>query len=234
MYLTTMSNTATTPDKAAKGGLDYENLAFLEIPPYCCRPVTTHRCLNKAQHVALLAEVKSRKNYLYYATVVKTGSAFQAVPPFLVDWDSIPEHPAEVKKQEEAKAKPKNSRGWDRGLSCPFCDHKINSTPGRTLHVKAQHPERLEEYFTLLRGSPQPTTDEDERWVRKSKETMIAADDEDVVDVLAKEEVAPSPALKCPFCGHGVSSTSGRTLHVKNKHPERLSEYLQNVVSGDV
>ncbi len=31
--------------------------------------------------------------------------------------------------------------------------------------------------------------------------------------------------LTCPFCSADVSNTSGRTHHVKNKHPERLDEY---------
>ncbi len=29
----------------------------------------------------------------------------------------------------------------------------------------------------------------------------------------------------CPFCSISVSSASGRTHHIKNKHPERLDEY---------
>jgi hypothetical protein len=33
--------------------------------------------------------------------------------------------------------------------------------------------------------------------------------------------------LSCPFCGQSVSSTPGRTLHVKGKHPERFEEYVK-------
>lgn len=222
----------TTTTSPAKAGPDYDRLAFLEIPPHDSRVVAQHRCANKAEHAALLAQVKARKNYLYFATVVWVGKSARAVPPFLVDWDSIPDHPHEVRKQAEAKQpKVQDPLRWDRGLSCPFCDHKINSTPGRTLHVKFQHPDRLEEYRELLRGT-KPAKDEDDQWVERSKRTMIEADEEDVVTVLA--EIGEAVKLKCPFCGRGASSTSGRTLHVKNKHPDRLSEYLQNVVSGAV
>ena len=31
--------------------------------------------------------------------------------------------------------------------------------------------------------------------------------------------------LKCPFCGKKASSTPGRTLHVKTKHPDKYEEY---------
>ncbi len=219
-------------DTTTKVGPDYERLAFLEIPPYDSRPVAQHRCANRAEHIALLAQVKARKNYLYFATVVRTGKTAVAVQPFLVDWDSIPDHPHEVRKQVEAKSpKVKDPLKWDRGLSCPFCDQKINSTPGRTLHVKHQHPDRLEEYKELLQDA-KPAKDEDARWVEKSKRTMIEADEEDVVTVLG--EIGDGIKLSCPFCDHRASSTSGRTLHVKNKHPDRLNEYLQHVVSGAV
>jgi hypothetical protein len=31
--------------------------------------------------------------------------------------------------------------------------------------------------------------------------------------------------ISCPFCGKSCTSTPGRTLHVKGKHPERFEEY---------
>ncbi len=37
--------------------------------------------------------------------------------------------------------------------------------------------------------------------------------------------------LSCPFCRASVSSTSGRTLHVKNQHPERQDEYKAILVA---
>lgn len=32
-------------------------------------------------------------------------------------------------------------------IRCPFCDKKMNSTPGRTLHVKSKHPDKYDEYM---------------------------------------------------------------------------------------
>tara|TARA_R110000868_G_scaffold150227_8_gene373274 strand:- start:3699 stop:4355 length:657 start_codon:yes stop_codon:yes gene_type:complete len=35
-----------------------------------------------------------------------------------------------------------------KGLLCPFCDKIMNSTPGRTLHVKSKHPDKYDEYLS--------------------------------------------------------------------------------------
>lgn len=40
------------------------------------------------------------------------------------------------------------------------------------------------------------------------------------------EELDDSDQLCCPFCGKLMSSTSGRTLHVKSKHPRRYKKYM--------
>ena len=37
-------------------------------------------------------------------------------------------------------------------LFCPFCNKRLNSTPGRTNHVKSKHPEKLQEYMESLRA----------------------------------------------------------------------------------
>lgn len=37
--------------------------------------------------------------------------------------------------------------------------------------------------------------------------------------------------LSCPFCACSVSSTAGRTLHVKAHHNDRLAEYTSLLVS---
>lgn len=41
-------------------------------------------------------------------------------------------------------------REWDGGLTCPFCKSGVSSTSGRTLHVKNQHPDKIDEYNKLL------------------------------------------------------------------------------------
>lgn len=47
-----------------------------------------------------------------------------------------------------------------------------------------------------------------------------------VVEEIVEEPVQPEPdGLYCPFCDKPMSSTPGRTLHVKSIHPEQLEEY---------
>lgn len=38
-------------------------------------------------------------------------------------------------------------------------------------------------------------------------------------------EPVPTDQLCCPFCNKPMSSTSGRTLHVKSTHADKLEEY---------
>ncbi len=201
-----------------KSGVDYNWTVFLECPPglNLC-PIRHHRCRSKADHTELIEAVKKRKNYLWYGAVKKVDGKYQVHPPFMIDWESVPEHPDEVKKQEEQAAKPKDPKRWDGGLSCSFCGVEVSSTPGRTLHVKAAHPERLEEYQALL--------------AEKTHGRLESEDNEDDV-VNRQTEFNEVNFLKCPFCGAKVSSTSGRTLHVQGKHPDKLQEYQKLLVGG--
>lgn len=209
-----------TEQAAKKSGLDYDCTVFLECPPGGTPvPLRHHRVHSRAEHASLVEQVRSRKNYLYHATVVKQGSKFYAYPPYIIDWDSVPEHPTEVKKTQEQKERPRDPRRWDGGLSCPFCGQAVSSTPGRTLHVKANHPERLDEYQKLLAQKETPRPDE-------------LDDEDDVVSRLAESD--GGGGLKCPFCASKVSSTSGRTLHVKASHPEKLGQYQQMLVDGQL
>ncbi len=184
----------------AKSGTDYDWTVFLESPPGTCYPIKHHRCRNKAEHAELLEAVRKRNNYLWYGGVVKVEGKYQNRPPFLIDWDSVPDHPTEAQKQEE---KPKDPKRWDCGLSCPFCAVTVSSTPGRTLHVKSQHPERFEEYQGLLAGKAAPAK-------------RVEEDDDDVVSRQAESE--DGDGLKCPFCGKMCTSRSGLTLHVNSVH----------------
>ncbi len=206
-----------------KSGVDYGWTVFIESPPgNTVTTIKTHRCRSKADHTALIEAVKKRSNYLWYGTVRKVDGRYQALPPFIIDWDSVPEHPSEIaekKKQEEKVAeREKDPKNWDRGLSCPFCRIEVSSTPGRTLHVKAVHPERLEEYHQLLTNKVQ-------------QHKQIDDDDED--DVVSRQaESDEVSSIKCPFCGQKLGTTSGRTLHVQGKHPEKLQEYQTLLIGG--
>lgn len=212
-----IAEAASKLDQAAapRAGFDYDWTVFLETPPGSPpNPLRHHRCRSKADHLALLEAVKKRKNYLYHGTVIKDGNRYFTRPPYVIDWDSVPEHPEETKKAE-AKKVPKK---WDGGLSCPFCGVAVNSTPGRTLHVKSQHPDKLDEYKRLLEpAKPVPTKKVDE--------------DQDEDDVVTRQ-LESSGGLTCPFCGTEVNSTSGRTLHVKSQHPDKMSEYQKLLIGG--
>lgn len=35
--------------------------------------------------------------------------------------------------------------------------------------------------------------------------------------------------LSCPFCGKPCTSTPGRTLHIKSKHPEQFEKYKKSI-----
>lgn len=55
---------------------------------------------------------------------------------------------------------------WDGGLSCPFCKAAVSSTSGRTLHVKNQHPERLDEYKAILAAKVPPKVEKTKEEIR--------------------------------------------------------------------
>jgi hypothetical protein len=123
---------------------------------------------------------------------------YRAIPPLLLDFDTVPDKPYTNKLLPPPS--PPDPSKWDGGLVCPFCRKHVSSTPGRTLHVKANHPEQFAQYLELLENlKTQPV----------------------------KADVASESELKCPFCNYAVSSKPGRTNHVKGKHPERLDEYRQ-------
>lgn len=61
---------------------------------------------------------------------------------------------------------------------------------------------------------------------KKEKLKLKDDDDEDVITHLKKtREVEDTDEIRCPFCNKKMSSTPGRTLHVKSKHPDKLTEY---------
>lgn len=202
-------------------GLDYAWTAFLECPQYSRNPIKQYQCGTRAEHQELVEAVKKRGNYLYYGAAVKVDNKFQVNSSLLIlDWDTVPEHPDEIKRQAEDKVRAKDPKKWDGGLSCPFCRVEVSSTPGRTLHVKAAHPERLDEYYDLLNG-------------KSGSAPVSVPEEEDEDDVVNRQSESDDVgSLKCPFCQVKINSTSGRTLHVQGKHPERLQEYQKLLIGG--
>lgn len=74
----------------------------------------------------------------------------------------------------------------------------------------AKQPWRLDESSVPKRVSIAPS--------------RIKVDPEEPEPVEEKVESEPE-GLTCPYCGEAMKSTSGRTLHVKSKHPEKYDEY---------
>lgn len=81
------------------------------------------------------------------------------------------------------------------------------------------------------------------RVIKSSKRNQDDEDDQDDVDEYYKDESEQEPEpvsdepeqepkrkseISCPFCGKKVTSTPGRTLHVKSAHPDKYQEYLEN------
>lgn len=213
---------------APKAGIDYAWTAFIEKAPgsnnHTAGIIKVHKVKDKAGHAALVEEVKSRQNYLWYGRVVKSAEGRYSVPPpLIIDFDTVPDQPyveSPGGKRSLPPPPPPDPKLWDGGLSCPFCRQEVSSTPGRTLHVKSQHPDQFQQYLELVNKSLAKPVE------KPTEEPVDEPDtDDDVVSRVAESE--SPPGLQCPFCGHKVSSTPGRTNHVKGKHPERIDEYKQ-------
>ena len=63
--------------------------------------------------------------------------------------------------------------------------------------------------------------------------TRIKIDPESEHDFEELEQVVPPKSrtrsgIFCPYCEKQIKSTSGRTLHVKKYHPDKLAEYNTN------
>ena len=76
-------------------------------------------------------------------------------------------------------------------------------------------------------------SDESTLNINKNTFTLTQAPDKEKIDTtidntLDDNKEIPQKLtgdLKCPFCGKNASSTPGRTLHVKTKHPDKYEEY---------
>lgn len=141
--------------KGKTKGFPYELVAFILVRPPS-KVISTHKIHNKTEHSKLIEDAVSRGLYVYYADVQKADGKYYAKHPWIVDWDSVPEEggiPNRPSKKTKKKTKSeeteprKASPVSDDTLKCPFCGKIVSSTPGRTLHVKCKHPDRLEEYI---------------------------------------------------------------------------------------
>ena len=127
--------------------IDYSSTVLLVIKPPS-RVVSSHRVKDKSEHQKILKLAFEKQHLVYSASVEHRDGKYYAIQPWVVDWDSVN---ALYETNGSSKVK-EDSKPAKNVLFCPYCDHKINSKPGRTLHVKSKHQEKLEEYRTWLKS----------------------------------------------------------------------------------
>lgn len=129
-------------EKGSSGrGIDYNKTIFMLARPHGSI-VTTRKVNDRSEHQKLITEAKRKGLYVYYSSVVQFGDRYLAGYPKIVDWESVPDSaPPPKSKRSKTQIDIKHE------LNCPYCSKRLSSTPGRTNHVKAKHPEKLEEYL---------------------------------------------------------------------------------------
>jgi uncharacterized protein YbaR (Trm112 family) len=122
--------------------LTYDQIVFLLVKPPG-RAVSSHQIKSRKDHVALLEKAKEKKYVVYYADVERHGGKFFAVQPWILDTESV----GSLRDLAKEESEPVEELENEAEIHCPFCNKKMSSTQGRTLHVKAKHPQRYEEYL---------------------------------------------------------------------------------------
>lgn len=148
--------------------IDYRNMVLLILrhhpSPSRGSLVSMHRVRDRKGHQKILSKAFKKRCVVYYARVLEDEESGKQVVsyPWVADLESfdalfemdgtpkvsMPER-RKVLKKKPITDKPSETIDKD-GIYCPFCTHSVSSTPGRTLHVKSKHPERLEEYKKWL------------------------------------------------------------------------------------
>ena len=192
-------------------GIDYKSTVFIVVRPPS-KILSAHRASNRAEHDELLDKAKQANCCLYYATTVTKNGKQYAKQPWVLDSDSVVNPPdvqplkkevakEVVKEVEQPTAHVSEQLKQAQGIFfCKTCGKKCSSQSGLTLHYKASKPCSFRVF----------DTEQDIKEQAAPKQNVL------------KQE---TNELSCPFCGKKVSSTPGRTLHVKNAHPDKLEEY---------
>lgn len=136
--------------------INYDKSAFILICPPS-KVVSTHRIKNRQEHAKLVEAAKNQHLLLYYSHVIKKGNKFYTDEPLIVDEETAESYLSNLSMEhistavEIQQSTPStNYSDPDDQLTCPFCHKKMTSTPGRTLHIKHKHPDRLKEYKDML------------------------------------------------------------------------------------
>lgn len=215
--------TYTLVDLALKFGEKVaERKVYFMKKPYATHMATSYIAHTKADRAMLIEQAKNSGMHLYYGTV---GPNRTLIYPLILEWDSVKDvAPLPEKKSDKPTIPVKPALN---GNDCPFCGKSISSTPGRTLHVKHAHADRLEEYNDLLaeRSAPPKVEEEQDSGYAYGRKIVDDDDEDDVVTLI--EQSSNEDGHQCPYCRKKLSSTSGRTLHVKGAHPDKYLEYLK-------
>jgi len=137
--------------------INYEKTAFVLIKPPS-KVVSTHKINNRHEHIKLIETAKHNELLLYYSHVIKKGNKYYTDQPLIVDEESAKNYidmfSDNTEKEDSVEVQPSVQVAppitEERSLVCPFCNKKMSSTPGRTLHIKSKHPDKLDEYKGML------------------------------------------------------------------------------------
>lgn len=138
---------------------NYKDTAFVLVKPPS-KVVSTHIIKDKKEYLKLIEVAKAKNLLLYFSKVVKRNGKLFATEPLDIDPESIKNYESDHDVVEEQIEEPKtyvsdgkidNETNFnDEDIKCPYCNKKMTSTPGRTLHVKHKHPDKFEEYKGML------------------------------------------------------------------------------------
>lgn len=133
----------TLENKSESSGFNYKRTGFVFMTPAIGEklPRVVSACMvkDRAAHLKLLAKARSKNLHLFFGNAIECEGKMIQRGPLALDWDCLG-------VEEELP----NKSSTPTGLHCPYCGKQVSSTPGRTLHVKNKHPEKLDVYMSSL------------------------------------------------------------------------------------
>lgn len=196
--------------KSNTSGLQYDSTAFvITLPGSNSRSI--HKASNRTEHRKLVDLAKSQSRYLYYGSVYSEGGKYYIREPLIVDWDSV---------SDSVTSLPATNK-----FVCQHCKKVLSSASGYVLHIRTKHSGEFinkrddEDAISTLREAQENAGDD-------NGQSLDSQLDEPQKALKEKPE---NNVLSCPYCDKTVTSTPGRTLHVKNKHPDKFDEYRSSL-----
>lgn len=166
----TLNDAIEIISKNKSKGFPYNSVAFLIVKPPS-KVLGHYQIHNKKEHKELLKKALDKKALVYYCDVVVKEGEYTTPNPWVVDYDSVrslygslnskkPDsnikspkphkyvEPQIIEEQvDDQPDEPSANEAPVDEMRCPFCGKKMNSTPGRTLHIKSKHPDMYNEYL---------------------------------------------------------------------------------------